>query len=223
MSEKQLDFLNIFDKSEPRDKERKFEDVLSAPDDFEGEDDKQDSLDFNQEETYKREEAERIFKQQEIDKERSDKIETRKRLLDTRIPSSVMAFEDFLPEIRNYYQRLLSVKEAHKRVSGEAKLALYNRILWPDIYEEEMYKESARLYLNYLEALQRSKSSHRAGIDSAYLPPKGKKKPERKVIEKKAKNANESPENENKEAENKNDNLPDDPYSDIYPARPRYR
>lgn len=223
MSEKQLDFLNIFDKSEPRDKERKFDDVLSAADNSDEEDDKQDPLDFDQEEIYKRAEADRIFKQQEVDQARTEKMEARKRLLDTRNTPSLMSFEDYLPEIKNYALRLAAVKEAHDRVSGEAKLALYNRIVWPDIYEEEMYKESARLYLNYLDALRRSKSSRRVNTEAAYLPPKDKKKVERKSIEKKLKKTEELPASNNKDLENNTDESPDDPYSDIYPTRPRYR
>ncbi len=223
MSEKQLDFLNIFDKSEPRDKEKKFEDVLSSPDNSDEEDDKQDPLDFDQEEIYKREQADRIFKQQEINQEQTDKIEARKRLLDTRNTPSVMSFEEYLPEIRNYHQRMAAVKEAHKNVSGEAKLALYNRILWPDIYEEEMYKDSARLYLNYLEALRRSKSTHRAGMDSAYLPTKEKKKTEHKSAEKKSKKIGESSAGYDKSSEQNNDDLPDDPYADIYPTSRKWR
>jgi len=223
MSEKQLDFLNIFDKSEPRDKEKKFDDVLSTADDSDEEDDKQDPLDFNQEEIYKREEAERIFKQQQADQERADKVEARKRVLDTRNTPPVIAFEEFLPEIRNYALRLAAVKEAHSRVSGEAKLALYNRIVWPDIYEEEMYKESARLYLNYLDALRRSKSSRRVSTEAAYLPPQDKKKTERKPGEKKLSKTTESPASDEKGLGNNVDELPDDPYSDIYPTSRRWR
>jgi hypothetical protein len=113
-----------------------------------------DPLEFNLQDEEARAEAERIFIEKELLAEEEFRFKRRQKLLNYGAPSATY-FEDFLPEIEAYHQRMNSFKIEHDQApAGEQKNKLYEILVAPQILDEEKYRDSARLYLNYLEAVK---------------------------------------------------------------------
>lgn len=216
MSEKQLNFLNIFETSDKKERSPLPEEESRSAFD---ENDHEDPTTFDLEEQRLREEAELISKKEG---ERAElELEQRQQLLYSSLPLRSSDFNIVLPEIKNYAERFRSYRARYQEARLEDKAALYPRLVWPDTYEEPEYRESARLYLNYLEVVKQERAAQqREDRAAAVALKKNKKKPVESASAKKE--ASMSKSFKDRDINKENDDAPD-PYGDIYPYSRKWR
>jgi len=150
MPDKQLDFFNIFDEVSKNPRK-----VSSAKNEEKTEENKE-KPDREAEEKAKLE-----LSKKQIEKQLEEKKEFRNNFL--KILSEgrlniilIEDFEEFLPEIRAYAKRIASFKEEYDKRDGTNKSEIYNKLVWPDSYDNPKYREIAFLYVNYVKIKQRS-------------------------------------------------------------------
>jgi hypothetical protein len=216
MSEKQLNFLNIFETS-------KKEEASSSESEYlvkNGENDYEDPLVFDLEEKRLREEAELISRKEREKNELELKRSQRQRLLDSHSPRHPSDFQSVLPEIQQYAERSRSYRAVYESSSPEQKSELYPRLVWPDTYEEPEYRESARLYINYLEAVKREREEQSENkMKSSF----SKKKKEKKTLTPTKKQEKVIIRRSLVEADAQEDDDAPNPYGDIYPYSRNWR
>ncbi|MGE5426201.1 MAG: hypothetical protein ACM3PZ_03940 [Bacillota bacterium] len=141
MSEKQLDFLHVFD--QPREPEKKEdEDVV----DEEGDRQSVRKIEINQE-------------QERRDQERRERMIALLQSVDPK-PED---FEEFKPLIEEYSQRLEEIRREYQEAAEQPeRLRLYYILVRPDLNDAEEYQGRARLYLKYKEAENQVSGRQRA-------------------------------------------------------------
>ncbi|MDP3836934.1 MAG: hypothetical protein Q8Q67_02440 [bacterium] len=154
MSEKQLNFLNIFEPSKheieniDEDDVKNEEGIEACAADKDTEAKKEDLI---SESLIKREEA--LKKEAEIKLKRLKLLRAREDLL------KIADFADIMPEIKAYEIRMLMLRASYEAaLPGEDKQRAYQTLVNPDLHDEEIYRDSARLYLKYLEVAKQEMS-----------------------------------------------------------------
>lgn len=219
MSEKQLNFFHIFDHPDKRDE-------LEADyrtDDFtdNGEESlSSDPVEENLQEEKDRLRAEEISADQIKSEEQIAKKERYQRLLQLPV-ADISEFQEFIADIQNYSERIGQFRQALAQASpGPEKEVIYRKIVNPDLYDEDKYHDLARLYLNYLVALQNERY-YQSKASSTY--PKNEKKKNKIKDSKSIKKPEiKLSENSRLEEEDENNDAPD-PYGDIYPMSRHWR
>ena len=215
MSEKQLNFLNIFETSKKEEPSLPEEESFVAAD----VNNYEDPIAFDLEEKRLREEAELISREEREKKEIELKRNQRQQLLNSRSSWHPSDFQSVLPEIQQYAERMRSYRALYESSSPERKSELYPRLVWPDTYEEPEHREGARLYINYLEAVKREKeqqqSKHR--FETSFSK---KKKEKANPLKKKDKVVTRKP---LVEVDIQGDEDAPNPYGDIYPYSRNWR
>lgn len=148
MSEKQLNFLEIFDHpegAEPAPEPLVIEEESDATE--------LDPVLFDQSEVEQRQAAERLVMEQRVVQQQQELAARRQRLLSANTAVDVSDFQEFMPEIQAYYQRLAAIRASFDAAApGEDKQYWYSKLVSPEIYDDLPYQESARLYRRYFEA-----------------------------------------------------------------------
>jgi len=150
MPEKQLNFLNIFEPSKHEIENIDKDDV---------EDEEEQSIDTEAQGTEEKKEEDLISdslikREEKIKKEAEIKLK-RLRLLQTNREIPLSDFEDIMPEIKAYEIRLAMLRAIYENATpGPDKQKAYQKLVNPDLYDEEMHRDSARLYLKYLDSLK---------------------------------------------------------------------
>lgn len=215
MSEKQLNFLNIFEtskKEEPSLPEEEFSTIADV-------NNYEDPIAFDLEEKRLREEAELISRKEREKKEAELKRHQRQELLNSHSPRYPSDFQSVFAEIQQYAERMRSYRALYESSSPERKSELYPRLVWPDTYEEPEYREGARLYINYLEALKREKEQQQP--DYRFEAPVSKKKKKKvNTLKKKDEAITRKP---LVEVDAQGDEDASNPYGDIYPYSRTWR
>lgn len=153
MSEKQLNFLEIFDHQESPES---LSELSSIPEDRDAVE--SDPVLFDQSEIEQRQAAEQLVAEQLAEQQRQELLARRQRLLSANTKVDLSDFREFMPEIQAYYQRLADIKASFDAAApGEDKQYWYSKLVSPEIYDDFAYQESARLYRRYLEV---SKAEH---------------------------------------------------------------
>lgn len=155
MSEKQLNFLNIFEPSK-HEIENIDEAAIENEEEFETDTETQ-GVEAKKEELI----SESLIKrEEEIKKEAEIKLK-RLRLLQTNDDIPLSEFEDIMPEIKTYALRLSMFRKDYQTlVAGDAKQKAY-LILTNPVHDDEEYRDSARLYLKYIKAMKMNQSKDR--------------------------------------------------------------
>jgi len=155
MGIEQTNFLNIFDKTEAESKL----DLSNSP--VEMIDEEEAAVPVKENELSEKPEylisESLITKEEEIKKEAERKLKCL-RLSRASREIALSEFEDIMPEIKAYEIRLSMLRAIHEdSAPGEEKQKAYMRLVNPDMYDDEVYRDSARLYLKYLEAVKTDK------------------------------------------------------------------
>ena len=181
MSEKQLDFLHIFDE-EIEKKNKAVESDLehdSEDEDFDLEEN--DPLVFEEAEKRRRLEAEAIMKQQEVVQQQLDLENLRFKILNNQAELSLSDFTPFMGEIEAYQKRLSNFRQAYEVAkNGPDKEALYRKLVSPQLEDEEAFRESALLWMRYV-ALQKERSINFDNLQGE-LKRKNKEKKKKNVV-----------------------------------------
>jgi len=215
MSEKQLNFLNIFETSKKEEPSLPEEESSTTAD----VNDYEDPIAFDLEEKRLREGAELISRKEREEKEIELKRRQRQELLNSHFPRHPFDFQPVLPEIQRYAERVRSYRALYESSSPERKSELYPRLVWPDTYEEPEYRESACLYINYLEAVKRENEQQQS--ESRFEAPVSKKKKKKaNTLKKKDKVVARKP---LVEVDTQGDEDASNPYGDIYPYSRNWR
>lgn len=165
MIDKQLNFLHIFDDALLK----KSEDLKGDQKEINQQDDgdldmlENDPLLFDEQERKNRQAAEEIFANQEAaekETKRQAYIKSlRSNILRKEGSFSVNDFIYFSEELSAYNDRMQSFQAEHQAAStGEEKECLYRKLVSPHLEDEVAYRETALLYLRYLDALQAEKN-----------------------------------------------------------------
>lgn len=173
MSEKQLNFLNIFEPSKHEienidDGEIENEEVLNNQEVEEKKEDLISESLIKREEEIKKE-AERKLKRLNILKAGEDSL-------------TVADFEELMPEIKAYEIRILMLKAVYQNATpGADKEKAYLKIVNPDIHDDEAHRDSARLYLKYLEVCKREEKRRTLQLQSQAKHKKAQPKINKKI------------------------------------------
>lgn len=148
MPEKQLNFLEIFDHPEG---------VEPAPESLVAEEEPDatelDPVLFDQSEAEQRQAAEQLVMEKRAVQQQQELATRRQRLLSANTVVEPSDFQEFMPEIQAYYQRLAAIRASFDAAApGEDKQYWYSKLVNPEIYDDLAYQESARLYRRYFEA-----------------------------------------------------------------------
>jgi len=85
-------------------------------------------------------------------KENEQRLQGLREQLLRSLEPDIKEFQEFLPEINSYQQRLQDLRVEYNRTR---ETELYWVLVDPDINDEPAYREIASLYLKYLEAVKR--------------------------------------------------------------------
>jgi len=192
MSEKQLDFLHIFDE-EIEKKNKAVESDLEHDSETEDCDlEENDPLVFEEAEKRRRLEAEAIMKQQEVAQKQLDLENLRFKILNNQEELGLSDFAPFMGEIEAYQKRLSNFRQAYEVAkNGPDKEALYRKLVSPQLEEEEDFRESALLYMRYERLLKNKKASKEYNTKYSF-PQKAKYKQKKNVTAKELKKARSS-------------------------------
>lgn len=171
MSEKQLDFIHIFNEAE-KTPDNSAEDIDVS------EEAENDPVAFDELQAEQRREIEKaeLAKQQ---REKNDQLKQRRISLLLKTTPTVAEFNEFMPEIIRYQERMNDFRTAYESASQPDKLALYEKMVRPDINDEPLYQDSARLYLKYLEAYREDKRTKQTSSIYEARKTKSIKRPKR--------------------------------------------
>jgi len=191
MSEKQLDFLNIFEPSK-----HEIENI------DEGESENKEVLE-DQKVVEKKEDLisdSLIKREKEIKKEAEIKLKRLEILRSGEESLKISDFADIMPEIKAYETRMLMLRAAYEAASpGDDKSRAYQTLVNPDMYDEEVHRDSARLYLKYLEVSKREMKQRTSQLKLQKKDKKIKTSGERKANKQKTYEEKlKSPENESR-------------------------
>jgi len=215
MSEKQLNFLHIFDDANKRD-ELKAE--IQSDDYPENEEEtSSDPLEENFQEEQDRLKADKITFAGIKAAEQAARQERYNRLL--RLPPAKLSlFNEFITEIENYSQRIRQFRQELEQVDpGEEKEKIYKKIVNPNLYDEEEYREIAAIYLNYLEALKNEKDDNNQ-VSLNYLKNEQNEKTIKKL------NRQEMTSSEGNDSNDIDEEADEpDPYGEIYPMSRQWK
>ena len=144
MPEKQLNFVHIFDEAE--------KEAPKAPAELPAEDNEEvsDPISADRDENRQREEAEIIFQGKEKEEQTAQKQEHRTALLLATSPK-LEDFQEYMPEIRAYGERMNLFRNNFQKAEGPEKKKIYEILVRPDLNDEPNLRDSARLYLKFLD------------------------------------------------------------------------
>ncbi|MDD3663203.1 MAG: hypothetical protein PHT84_05030 [Candidatus Pacebacteria bacterium] len=150
MSEKQLDFLHIFDEETEKNNEASEPDLEHDSEDEDFDLEENDPLVFEEAEKRRRLEAEEIMKQQAVAQKQLELENLRFKILNNQADLHLSDFAPFMGEIESYQKRLSDFRRAYEASeNGPNKEALYRKLVSPQLEDEENFRESALLYMRY--------------------------------------------------------------------------
>jgi hypothetical protein len=151
MSEKQLDFLHIFDEETEKNNEASEPDLEHDSEDEDFDLEENDPLVFEEAEKRRRLEAEEIMKQQAVAQKQLELENLRFKILNNQADLHLSDFAPFMGEIESYQKRLSDFRRAYEASeNGPNKEALYRKLVSPQLEDEEDFRESALLYMRYI-------------------------------------------------------------------------
>ncbi|MBN2884949.1 hypothetical protein JXE04_03415 [Patescibacteria group bacterium] len=155
MSEKQLNFLNIFEPSK-HEIENIDEDVI--------ENEEEQSTDTETQGTEEKKEdliSDALIKrEEEIKKEAEIKLKRLYLLQSSDDDIELSEFDDIMPEIKSYEVRMAMFRAEYEAAQpGKDKEKIYNKLVNPDVLDEDTYRDSASLYLKYLRILRQDEKN----------------------------------------------------------------
>lgn len=178
MSEKQLNFLHIFDDEIQKAK-------TSAIENDADQDNLDDSLVFDEKEEEAKRKADELISKQERQEKEAELSSLRERILKNKGDIRVFNFIPFMEEIENYSRRMKGFQEEFELAApGIERQKIYDKIIHPNFKDEEKYQESALLYLRYIEALNNERfqeSRKREKFQKIKKKNKPKHKPSRRA------------------------------------------
>jgi hypothetical protein len=158
--EKQLNFLNIFDEEVEREKAAQNNAIeKSALEDIDEKDIlENDPIAFDQFEAKQKEEANRLIQESERAAHQKILEDFLIEINERRGEISLLDFNPFLSDLRQYHERFQSFKQALQNAKpGLDKETIYRKIVSPNTEDEPQFRNIASLYLIYLEKIKELK------------------------------------------------------------------